>query len=141
MQGLCAHWKGHFDWGRMQERLNSFPQFKLPVPSARGAIDLHFVHATSTHATAKPLLLTHGWPSSVFEFHKLIPMLTQPEKFGGRADQAFHVVAPSIPGYGFSSAPTKLGFGIVDTCHKFHALMLALGYGGGYVAQGGAGGR
>ena len=107
IQRLCAYWRSNFDWQAMVARLNAFPQFKLPVETERGTISIHFIHAVSPHANAKPLLLTHGWPGSVFEFHKIIPMLTEPENHGGSAEQAFHVVAPSIPGYGFSSAPTR----------------------------------
>ena len=97
-------------------------QFTLPVHG----IELHFVHHRSSNSKAEPLLLTHGWPGSVFEFNQVLPMLTSD----------FHVVCPSIPGYGFSSAPTKRGWGTVDTCKCFNELMIALGY-PKYYAQGG----
>jgi microsomal epoxide hydrolase len=142
VQTACEYWRdGSFDFKQCEAALNRFPQFTLLVPdsgseNASSTTSVHFIHAVSPHPGAKPLLLTHGWPGSVFEFHKIIPMLTEPEKFGGSADQAFHVVAPSIPGYGFSSAPTRRGFGLIDTVHTFAKLMARLGY-SSFVAQGG----
>merc|ERR1719424_827738 len=97
---------------------------------------VHFVHKRSIHPGAKPLVLTHGWPGSFFEFHKVIGPLVDPVAHGGRASQAFHVVCPSIPGYGFSEAPKKRGFNSDEAAKVVHALMLELGY-PEYYAQGG----
>lgn len=97
-EGLLDHWRSRFDWRAQEERLNGFPQFKAPV----GDIELHFLHVPGKGPRPMPLLLAHGWPGSVFEFLELIPRLTDPQRFGGSADDAFTVVAPSLPGYGLS---------------------------------------
>ncbi len=99
-------------------------------------LDLHFVHQRSPHAGARPLLLSHGWPGSIVEFHKVIEPLTDPVAFGGDARDAFHVVAPSLPGYGFSSKPTATGWGVDKIATTFATLMSRLGY-DHYLAQGG----
>jgi microsomal epoxide hydrolase len=127
---LVAYWRNTFDWRAAEARLNRFPQFRC----ALDGLDLHFVHVRSPHAQARPLLLVHGWPGSVLEFFDLIPRLTEPEKFGGRAEDAFHVVAPSLQGYGGS--PRGSGMSPRAMGRRFARLMAMLGY-DGYVAQGG----
>ena len=94
VQALCAYWRNKYDWRRIEARLNGFGQFKTPIDG----LDIHFLHVRSPHENALPLLLTHGWPGSVIEFVKIIEPLTNPTKFGGKAEDAFHVVAPSLPG-------------------------------------------
>jgi microsomal epoxide hydrolase len=133
LQSLVETWRTDFDWRKQEARLNAFPQFTAEVDGLR----LHFLHARSPHAAARPLLLLHGWPGSVFEFLKLIPRLVEPEKFGGRAQDALHVVAPSLPGYGFSAAPRAPGGSPRQFARWLHRLMTeALGY-RSYFAQGG----
>ncbi len=129
---LCAYWQSSFDWRKQEALLNGFPQFTADINGLR----MHFLHIRSPHANALPLIITHGWPGSIFEFYKIIGPLTEPEKYGGRAEDAFHVVAPSMPGYGFSSAPRELGFHIRRVAETNIALMEALGY-TRYGAQGG----
>lgn len=132
LRALCAYWQSGFDWRRQEALLNQFPQYTTDIADIR----VHFLHVRSPHADALPLIITHGWPGSIFEFYKIIGPLTEPEKFGGRAEDAFHVVAPSMPGYGFSSAPRAPGFHIRRVAETNVALMAALGY-GRYGAQGG----
>ena len=119
---LCEYWRSRFDWRDWEARLNASPQYKLPLHG----IDLHFIHVRSAHPRALPLLLSHGWPGSVFEFHKLIPLLTP----------HFHVVAPSLPGYTLSFAPGQKRFGVEEIADCFADLMRALGY-ERFGAQGG----
>jgi len=132
LQELCAYWRDGFDWRDQEARLNAFEQFMLPIDG----IDLHFIHHRSPHPDATPLILSHGWPGSVFEFMKIIGPLTDPESHGGSKADAFHVVCPSLPGYGFSSAPQESGFGIKQVAEVEVKLMAALGY-DRYIAQGG----
>jgi epoxide hydrolase len=133
LRALLEHWRSGYDWRAHEALLNGFPQFMAQA----GGQDLHFIHARSPHAEARPLLIVHGWPGSVYEFYKLIPLLTGPEAHGGRAADAFHVVAPSLPGYGFSPAPQRPGADPRHVAGLLHALMSdALGY-GRYWAQGG----
>lgn len=105
MRELCAYWRSEFEWRGIEQALNSFPQFKATVDG----FDIHFVHARGKGPDPKPLILTHGWPSSFAEFQKLIPLLTDPGAHGGNPADAFDVIVPSMPGYGFSSAPTVSG--------------------------------
>ena len=124
LQELLRFWIAQYDWRKHESDLNVFPQFLSEIEGQ----GLHFIHQRSTHAGALPLLLVHGWPGSVYEFHKIIPQLTQPERFGGVPEDAFHVVAPSLPGYGWSAPPaaergTPRAFGRV-----FAHLMRELGY-------------
>jgi microsomal epoxide hydrolase len=119
---LCEYWRERFDWRAWEARLNAFPQFTAKL----SGIELHFVHARSPNPQAMPLLLSHGWPGSVFEFHKLIPLLAP----------HFHVVAPSLPGYGLSFRPGQRRFGVEDIAACFAELMGALGY-ARFGAQGG----
>ena len=98
---LVEYWRDRYDWRREEARFNSLPHFRTRIDGQ----SIHFVHARSRHVDALPLLLTHGWPGSFFEFFDVIPRLTDPESFGGRAADAFHVIVPSLPGYGFSGCP------------------------------------
>ena len=132
VQEVCEYWAQEYDWRTREAALNRFDQFATEIDG----LNLHFVHQRSPHANATPLLLTHGWPGSIVEFHKVIEPLTDPTRFGGDAADAFHVVAPSLPGYGFSAKPTELGWGIDRIAGAFATLMNRLGY-DKYVAQGG----
>jgi microsomal epoxide hydrolase len=114
LKSLCAYWRDGFDWRAWEAKLNAFPQFTLAVDG----IELHFIHARGKGANPMPLLLSHGWPGSVFEFHKLIPLLTD----------HFTVVAPSLPGYGLSFRPGQKRYGTEDMARAFAELMPALGY-------------
>ncbi|HEX7927981.1 MAG TPA: epoxide hydrolase [bacterium] len=133
LRGLVDYWRTGFDWRASEAALNRFTQFEAAVDGLR----LHFIHQRSTHAHARPLLVVHGWPGGVYEFHKLIPRLTQPEQFGGDPKDAFHVIAPSLPGYGFSEAPKQPGENTRAMARRFHTLMTeTLGY-PHYGVQGG----
>jgi len=130
---LCAYWRDRYDWRKHEAVLNGFRQFTAPV----AGIDLHFIHEQGRGPAPLPLLLSHGWPGSVWEFYKIIPMLTDPGRFGGDARDAFTVVAPSLPGYGFSFAPGQPRFGVSEIADAFAALMTdVLGY-RRFAAQGG----
>ncbi|MGB0112842.1 MAG: epoxide hydrolase [Ilumatobacteraceae bacterium] len=135
VQDVCAHWADGYDWPARQAALNRFDQFTTAVDGVSDP-GLHFVHVRSPHPDALPLLITHGWPGSIVEFHKVIEPLTDPTRFGGDAADAFHVVAPSLPGFGFSGKPTATGWGVEKIGDTFAALMADLGY-DRYVAQGG----
>ena len=132
IQDICKYWAETYDWRRREALLNRFGQFKTSIEN----VDIHFIHVRSPHADAMPLLLTHGWPGSVVEFQKAIGPLTDPTSHGGTAADAFHLVCPSLPGFGFSSKPTTAGWGIDRIAAAWAALMARLGY-GRYVAQGG----
>ena len=132
VQEVCAYWAEKYDWRATEERLNAFPQFKTEIDG----VDIHFLHVRSPEPNAMPLIVTHGWPGSIVEFHKVIGPLTDPAKYGGSPADAFHVVAPSLPGYGFSGKPAEKGWGVEHIGHAWAALMARLGY-GRYVAQGG----
>ena len=130
---LLDHWGRHFDWRREEARLNAHAQFKVPLQG----IDLHFLHVQGQGPRPFPLLLSHGWPGSVFEFLDIIPRLTDPARFGGDPADAFTVVAPSLPGYGLSFAPGQPRFGIEAIADVFAELMTeVLGY-PRFAAQGG----
>tara|TARA_B100001057_G_scaffold500062_1_gene613246 strand:+ start:9877 stop:11175 length:1299 start_codon:yes stop_codon:yes gene_type:complete len=124
LKELLEYWQNDFDWPAQQDSLNEFDHYRTELDG----IDLHFIHQKSVHASAIPLLLVHGWPGSVSEFHKAIPALTNPELHGGDASDAFHVIAPSLPGFGFSSAPKSQGFGPEQMALTFASLMERLGY-------------
>src|SRR6185503_926201 len=96
------------DWRATEQRLNRFPQFRTEIDG----LGIHFLHVRSPHPEAQPLIITHGWPGSIVEFHKVIEPLTDPTAFGGDAADAFHVVCPSLPGYGFSDKPTAPGWNV-----------------------------
>ena len=133
MRELVDHWRTRFDWRAQEVRLNAFPQYKVPLHG----IEVHFLHVPGEGPDPLPLLLSHGWPGSVFEFLDLIPRLTDPARFGGDPADAFTVVAPSLPGYGLSFAPGQLRFGVEAIADCFAALMTEiLGY-RRFAAQGG----
>jgi pimeloyl-ACP methyl ester carboxylesterase len=132
VQEVCSYWVEKYDWRERERRLNTFPQFRTEIEG----LGIHFLHVRSPHADALPLVMTHGWPGSVVEFHKVIGPLADPTAHGGDASDAFHVVCPSLPGYGFSDKPTAPGCGVERIADQWAALMARLGY-GHYVAQGG----
>ncbi|HEU4361135.1 MAG TPA: alpha/beta fold hydrolase [Mycobacterium sp.] len=129
---LAEYWATEYDWRSREAGLNRFDQFITEIDG----LDIHFIHQRSPHEDAFPLLITHGWPGSVVEFHKVIEPLTNPTAFGGRAEDAFHVVCPSLPGYGFSGKPTATGWGVGKIAHAWETLVQRLGY-RRYGAQGG----
>ncbi|WP_010164547.1 epoxide hydrolase family protein [Sphingomonas sp. PAMC 26617] len=131
-QALVDYWRDGYDMGRLERRLNAFPQFR----TALDGLGIHFLHVRSKHANALPILLTHGWPGSVVEFLDVIGPLTDPEAHGGRAEDAFHVVIPSLPGYGFSDKPERTGWDVPRIATAWSTLMKRLGY-HRWVAQGG----
>lgn len=133
LRDLVEHWRHTYDWRKCEARLNSFEQFVTEIDG----LDIHFMHRRSPHADAMPLILTHGWPGSVVEFLQVIEPLTEPERFGGKAQDAFHVVVPSLPGYGFSGKPAETGWGVERTARAWATLMHRLGYGDRWCAQGG----
>ena len=139
LRDLCEYWRDGYDWRTAEAALNTWPQFTTDLGDDRFDVDgihLHFVHARSPHDNAVPLILTHGWPGSIAEFMKVLGPLTDPTRFGGDASDAFHVVAPSMPGYGFSGPTTRTGVDIRKVAECNAALMRALGY-DRYGAQGG----
>ena len=132
LRELIDYWRNDFDWREQESALNEFDQFVTQIDG----VDVHFIHQRSTHEDAMPLLLTHGWPGSIAEFRKIIGPLTQPELYGGDPADAFHVVAPSLPGFGFSGKPEERGYNPERMAHTLAALMQRLGY-ARYGAQGG----
>jgi epoxide hydrolase len=132
LRGLCEYWRTEFDWRRCEARLNGFGQVAMDVDGQR----LHAIHAKSAEPNAMPLLLVHGWPGSVFEFDKVVEPLRDPAAHAGRASDAFHVVCPSIPGYGFSGPTHRIGWNPRRISSAFAELMESLGY-RQYVAAGG----
>ena len=132
IQNLAHYWTTEYDWRRCEARFNALPQFKTEIDG----LDIHFIHVKSAHNDALPLIMTHGWPGSVVELLETIGPLTDPAAHGGRAEDAFHLVLPSIPGYGFSAEPTELGWGPIRIGQAWAELMRRLGY-TRYVAQGG----
>ena len=132
VQDVCTYWAEKYDWRERERKLNAFPQFRTEIDG----LGIHFYHVRSPHAHALPILITHGWPGSVVEFQKVIAPLADPTAHGGDAADAFHVVCPSLPGYGFSDKPTAKGTGVERIADLWSALMVRLGY-PRYVAQGG----
>jgi pimeloyl-ACP methyl ester carboxylesterase len=133
MRSLVRYWREEFDWKKQEAALNAWPQFTAPV----GGIDVHFIHAKGVGPAPMPLLISHGWPGSIVEFQHVLPRLTDPAKFGGDPRDAFTVVAPSLPGYGFSFRPNQPRFNIKAIADVFAALMTdVLGY-PRFAAQGG----
>src|SRR4051794_3698376 len=132
MQKLARYWATDYDWRRCEEQLNALPQFITEIDG----LDIHFVHVRSQHEEALPLIVNHGWPGSVIEQLKLVDRLTNPTAHGGHAFDAFHLVIPSMPGYGFSGKPTSTGWGPERMARAWAELMKRLGY-TRYVAQGG----
>jgi pimeloyl-ACP methyl ester carboxylesterase len=132
LKQLVRYWATDYDWRKGEAKLNAFPQFMTLIDG----VDMHFFHVRSRHPNARPLIIIHGWPGSVFEQIKAIEPLTDPTKFGGKPEDAFHVVIPSLPGYGFSSRPTEVGWGVERIARASDTLMKRLGY-THYLAQGG----
>jgi pimeloyl-ACP methyl ester carboxylesterase len=132
LQELVRYWATDYDWRKGEAKLNAFPQFMTQIDG----VDVHFIHVRSRHPNALPLIITHGWPGSVFEQIKSIGPLTDPAAYGGRAADAFDVVIPSLPGYGFSSRPTDTGWDVERIGRTWDVLMKRLGY-TRYVSQGG----
>jgi pimeloyl-ACP methyl ester carboxylesterase len=132
LQALARYWTTDYDWRKTEAKLNALSQFTTEID----AVDIHFIHVRSRHETALPLIMTHGWPGSVIELLEVVAPLTDPTAHGGRAEDAFHLVLPSIPGYGFSGEPTELGWGPSRVARAWAELMNRLGY-THYVAQGG----
>ena len=132
LQSICRYWADGYDWRAREAKLNRFAQFTTDIDG----LLIHFVHARSLHANAMPLLITHGWPGSIVEFHKVIEPLTNPTAFGGDSSDAFHVVCPSLPGFAFSGKPTTTGWGVDRIAAAWAVLMHSLGY-ERYAAQGG----
>lgn len=132
MQKLARHWATNYDWHKTQARLNAVPQFITEIDG----LDIHFIHVRSRHEDAMPVIITHGWPGSIIEQLKIIKPLTDPTAHGGGENDAFHVVIPSLPGYGFSGKPRATGWTPVRIAKAWATLMERLGY-TKYVAQGG----
>ena len=131
-RALARFWTTEYDWRKCEARLNALPQFKTELDG----LNIHFIHVKSPHANALPLVMTHGWPGSIIELLEIIGPLTDPTAHGGNEEDAFHLVLPSIPGYGFSDEPTEVGWGPIRIGRAWHELMRRLGY-TRYVAQGG----
>ncbi len=132
VQELVRYWGSGYDWRKGEAKLNSLTQFMTRIDG----VDIHFIHVRSKHRNALPMIISHGWPGSVFEQIKLVGPLTDPTAFGGRAEDAFDVVIPSLPGFGFSPPPIEVGWGSERIGRTWHVLMKRLGY-SRYVAQGG----
>ena len=132
MQELARYWGNGYDFGRVEKRLNALPQFLTNIDD----LNIHFIHVTSRHEGALPLIMTHGWPGSVIELLNLVGPLTDPTAFGGKVEDAFHVVIPSLPGYGFSGKPSTTGWDLVHIASAWVDLMKRLGY-QQFVATGG----
>ena len=132
LRALAEYWTTEHDWRACEAKLNALPQFKTEIDG----VDVHFIHVKSRHEDALPLIITHGWPGSVIELLGVVDRLTNPTAHGGRAEDAFDLVLPSLPGYGFSSEPTELGWDVGRTAVAWAELMRRLGY-TRYVAQGG----
>ena len=132
LEAIADYWANEYDFGRLEARLNELPQFTTEIDG----VDIHFIHVKSEHENALPIIITHGWPGSIIEMLDVIEPLTDPVAYGGNAEDAFHVVIPSIPGYGFSSEPTEAGWDSARIGAAWAELMSRLGY-TRYVAQGG----
>lgn len=131
-KALVGHWHGKYDWREFEQRLNRHPQFRTRIDG----LGIHFIHVRSRHGDALPIVMTHGWPGSIVEFLRTIDPLTNPTEHGGRVEDAFHVVIPSIPGYGLSDRPRDRGWNAERTARAWAVLMRRLGY-SRWVAQGG----
>ncbi|HEY3794641.1 MAG TPA: epoxide hydrolase [Bradyrhizobium sp.] len=132
IKDICGYWAEHYDWRRREALLNRFSQFTTEIDG----LGIHFLHVRSPHPEAMPLIVTHGWPGSIVEFHKVIGPLTDPTAHGGRPADAFHLVCPSLPGFGFSAKPIATGWGVDRIASAWARLMDRLGY-PRYGAQGG----
>jgi epoxide hydrolase len=131
-QAFVEYWRTRYDWRRVESTLNALPQFRTQIDG----LGIYFIHVRSKHENALPIILTHGWPGSIIEFLQVTGPLTDPMAHGGKADEAFHVVIPSLPGFGFSDKPTEAGWRLPRIANAWAALMARLGY-SRYVAQGG----
>ena len=129
---IADYWANQYDWRKSEQYLNTFDHFQTNIDD----LAIHFIHQKSPHPDAYPLIITHGWPGSIVEFHKVIQPLVDPTKHGGKAEDAFHVVCPSLPGYGFSGKPSQSGWGVEKIAETWDQLMVQLGY-ENYGAQGG----
>src|SRR5690348_16465582 len=132
MRALAEYWATEYDWRKGEAKLNSYPQFTTEIDG----LEIHFIHVKSKHENALPIIITHGWPGSIIEQLKIIEPLTDPTAHGGSASDAFHVVIPSLPGYGFSGKPTEPGWNPPRIATAWATLMHRLGY-TQFVAQGG----
>jgi pimeloyl-ACP methyl ester carboxylesterase len=132
IQALARYWGTEYDWRKVEAKLNALPQFITEIDG----LDIHFIHVRSKHENALPLIVTHGWPGSIIEQMKIIDPLTNPTAYGGSASDAFHLVVPSMPGYGFSGRPTTTGWDVPHIGRAWAVLMKRLGY-TKFVAQGG----
>jgi pimeloyl-ACP methyl ester carboxylesterase len=132
LQALARYWTTEYDWRKAEAKLNALPQFRTGVDG----VDIHFIHVKSAHEDALPLIMTHGWPGSIMEMIDSVGPLTDPTAHGGSAQDAFHLVLPSLPGYGFSGEPVEVGWDLGRTARAWAELMRRLGY-TRYVAQGG----
>jgi pimeloyl-ACP methyl ester carboxylesterase len=132
LRELARYWTTEYDWRRAEAKLNALPQFTTEIDG----VDIHFIHVKSAHDDALPLIMTHGWPGSVVELIDSVGLLTDPTAHGGSAEDAFDLVLPSLPGYGFSAEPTEVGWDLGRTARAWAELMRRLGY-ARYVAQGG----
>jgi pimeloyl-ACP methyl ester carboxylesterase len=132
LQALARYWTTDYDWRKAEAKLNALPQFKTEIDG----VEIHFIHVRSPHEDALPLIMTHGWPGSVIELLEAVGPLTDPTAHGGSAEDAFHLVLPSLPGYGFSDEPSELGWNVGRVAQAWAELMNRLGY-DRYVAQGG----
>src|SRR5204862_5922604 len=124
IQELARYWANDYDFGRIEARLNAVPQFTTEIDG----VEIHFIHVRSQHEDALPLIMTHGWPGSVMELLDTVGPLTDPTAHGGDAEDAFHLVLPSMPGYGFSNEPTELGWNVGRVAQAWAELMRRLGY-------------
>jgi epoxide hydrolase len=131
-QALVAYWRDKYDWRRFEARINAFPQYRTQIDG----VGIHFIHMRSPQQNALPIILTHGWPGSVVEFMEVIGPLSDPTRYGGRAEDAFHVVVPSLPGFAFSEKPVETGWDVNRIARAWATLMPRLGY-ERWVAQGG----
>ena len=131
-QKLARYWGTDYDWRKCEARLNALPQFITEIDG----LDIHFIHVRSKHDNALPLIVTHGWPGSIVEQMKIIDPLTNPTAHGGTASDAFHLVIPSMPGYGYSGKPTTTGWDVAHIARAWIVLMKRLGH-TKFVAQGG----
>jgi len=131
-QALIAYWREKYDWRQFEARLNAFPQYRTQIDG----LGIHFIHVRSPHRNALPIILTHGWPGSLVEFMEIIGPISDPTRYGGRAEDAFHVVVPSLPGFAFSEKPVEAGWDVNRIARAWATLMQRLGY-DRWVAQGG----
>jgi len=131
-QALIAYWRDKYNWRRFEARVNALPQYRTQIDG----LGFHFIHVRSPHPNALPIILTHGWPGSFVEFMQIIGPLSDPTRYGGRAEDAFHVVVPSLPGFAFSDKPTETGWDVTRIARAWATLMQRLGY-DRWVAQGG----